>query len=768
MSDIHALETNLDLKQNLNVYANCKQLDKLHLILNIFDDGVQVDLSNYNVRLKAMKADKIPLIQDTEYSVVNNVVTILAHEQLTTTSGVTKIELQFINKTTGEKKATFNLNLKVIASILEVERSISTITYTLLEELENKLDTAQNFIENIGKAIQINATLVTTTNNANTTNTNLSPIISEGNTLKTKLTAVNNMAITNIANLTTQNNNAVSNAEILTTKNGEANTNITNLTTENTNAANNISTLTAKNSDSVANKNNLDVSISTANATKSELTTINDTAITTKKDLIDINTNANTTKTDLIDENVRAEVNITSMKSFGDVSALSQNVTNLKTEIENARNGEVDLDTRLDKVDTQLSESAKQADLDAVALYNATCVYTTNVFTLTLAKAPTTLPNMYTVRVKTTNDWVDSSTIKIGTKTYTVSNAAFVNGDIVMINVDEVTAKCFFKSGGGGGLTETLPQQVDTFTAVAGDGVINLTWSNSNTNYLAGYYIIYKQGSVAPTTLNDGSKIDITNPSATSQQITGVTNGTQYACRIMPYNSKKQVQTQYKVLVATPSANILINNLAVGSKIKGIDPSNSQPIYFIILDKNHTGYPTNSLTLLCDDIVATMNHGATTYQYSAIDAWLNDSVSSPTKFFLRLPTYLRSILVDTNVVCATGWGSQTTIVRKAFLLSRYESIGDAVQGTIYEGTKFSFFSSDLSRLSKSGVSYWGRTPGIGTGGADSSYFGIWTTGGWLNALANQNYGIRPAFNISQNNNIYVKPLVDANGYYEII
>lgn len=226
MSDIHALETNLDLKQNLNVYANCKQLDILHLVLNIFDDGVQADLSNYKVRLKAMKADKIPLIQDTEYSVVNNVVTIIAHEQLTTTSGTTKIELQFINKKTGEKKATFNLNLKVIANVLESERSISTATYTLLEELENKLDRAVDIAKNVDEAIEINKTLSTAINDAASGKSTLEIETAKGNVLKTNL--AKNITDGNIINTTLENSITTGNKlkTDIDTKNIQAESNI--------------------------------------------------------------------------------------------------------------------------------------------------------------------------------------------------------------------------------------------------------------------------------------------------------------------------------------------------------------------------------------------------------------------------------------------------------------------------------------------------------------------------------------------------------------
>lgn len=143
---IYDLKANLDLKQNLNIYATCKQLDNLNLILSVYDNSVQTNLSNYTVRLKAMKADKVPLIQEhTGISTSSNIVTIVADEQLTITSGKTLMELQFIDNSTGKKKATFNLVLNVVSSTLEIDRSISKATYTLLEELENKLDQASDF-----------------------------------------------------------------------------------------------------------------------------------------------------------------------------------------------------------------------------------------------------------------------------------------------------------------------------------------------------------------------------------------------------------------------------------------------------------------------------------------------------------------------------------------------------------------------------------------------------------------------------------------------
>ncbi|AQR93491.1 hypothetical protein [Clostridium saccharoperbutylacetonicum] len=372
MSDIHALETNLDLKQNLNVYANCKQLDILHLIFNIFDGGLQAELTNYKVRLKAMKADNMLLIQDTQYTINKNVVTIIPDEQLTTTSGTTKIELQFINTKTGEKKATFNLTLKVIPSVLENERTISTATYTLMDELENKLDKAASFFENINKAIDANTALAVTTNNANTSNTNLNTTISAGNTLKTALDTLNATANATKNNLDASNNNAIVTKTALDTSNtnaaaakialdasnSEANTTKSNLDSSNSIANITKTDLDKSNANALATKADLDKLNTTANVTKADLTAVNDKAIATTNDLTDINTAANITKTDLDAENVRAEANITAMESFGDITALSKNVTNLKAEVEKARGGESDLDGRLDKITAQLSDVA--------------------------------------------------------------------------------------------------------------------------------------------------------------------------------------------------------------------------------------------------------------------------------------------------------------------------------------------------------------------------------------------------------------------------
>lgn len=206
---IFDLKANIDLKQNLNLYTTCKQLDSLNLILSVFDNSVQTNLTNYNVRLKAMKADKVPLVQEhTGISISGNVITIETDEQFTTTSGKTLIELQFIDEVTGKKKATFNLVLIVVSTTLEVERGISKATYTLLEELENKLDQASDFFENIEDAIVANNNLKKTISNSETAESNLETAITNANNKKNEV----NAAITNATNKIAEVNTSISNA----------------------------------------------------------------------------------------------------------------------------------------------------------------------------------------------------------------------------------------------------------------------------------------------------------------------------------------------------------------------------------------------------------------------------------------------------------------------------------------------------------------------------------------------------------------------------
>lgn len=141
----------LDINNKYTVYADCMQNDDIILHFKIFDKSIIADLSNYNVRLKAFKRDQIPLVQQTKMTMAENEVTIQAHKQLTTTAGIVKSELQFIDKSTLKKKSTFYIEINVTADVFNVSDTLSAPTCTLLEEMDNKLDQLEDAIDEAEK-----------------------------------------------------------------------------------------------------------------------------------------------------------------------------------------------------------------------------------------------------------------------------------------------------------------------------------------------------------------------------------------------------------------------------------------------------------------------------------------------------------------------------------------------------------------------------------------------------------------------------------------
>ncbi|MCS6103477.1 viral A-type inclusion protein [Clostridium botulinum] len=239
---IQELQTErLDINNKYDIDFSCKQLDDIILKIIVYDKSLPADLSNYNCRLKAFKRDQVPLIQNTNITIKDNVVTIKADKQLTTTNGIVKAELQFINKTTLEKKSTFYINIEVVASVLDVDGTVSTPTCTILEEIDHKLDEIENIGEVLDQAkevrdtlqnttiptgININSKLETNTKNASTKITEVENIITDAsNKIEEVETSVNN-ANTCKKGLDLSKTNADISKENLDTANVQAEKNI--------------------------------------------------------------------------------------------------------------------------------------------------------------------------------------------------------------------------------------------------------------------------------------------------------------------------------------------------------------------------------------------------------------------------------------------------------------------------------------------------------------------------------------------------------------
>jgi len=304
-----------------------KRGDTLTLQIKVFTNGVLADLTGQTIDLILRKSDNT-LIEKTITSVANGVITCALTEQATLVKGIVSGEVQIYDTTT--HLATNTFTFIVVESIADDVLAASSNEIETLIDLKSVID-INNLI--ISQYVA-NITAIAGTTSSVEALVNIKAYID------------NNLIALQQANAT-----ATANIATETTKNTEATNNIANLTTLNNTA----STL----------KTGLDADISTGNMLKTNLEADLASGSTLKTNLESDLATGNTLKINIDAENVRAENNIAAMQGFGDVTALTQNVTNLKSEVEAARNGEASLDNRLDKSDlivaghtTQLSEKA--------------------------------------------------------------------------------------------------------------------------------------------------------------------------------------------------------------------------------------------------------------------------------------------------------------------------------------------------------------------------------------------------------------------------
>lgn len=239
----------LDVNLYYNIEFICMQGDDLILELNCFDKCVQADLSNYNVRLKAMKADNIPLVQNSNISIINNVVTINCSNQLTTTKGTVKCELQFIEKDTLKHKSSFYICIEIVPSVFFQNGTISQATCTLLQEMDNKLDKLENISNILEDTISTgnitNDKLNTTINTATTTDNTLNTTIANAGQSKNNLDSSISTGNTAKSNLDKSIDSANNIKSVLDSANATASKNKENLDSANTQASKNIDALNA-------------------------------------------------------------------------------------------------------------------------------------------------------------------------------------------------------------------------------------------------------------------------------------------------------------------------------------------------------------------------------------------------------------------------------------------------------------------------------------------------------------------------------------------
>lgn len=267
----------------------------------------------------------------------------------------------------------------------------------------------------------------------------------------------------------------------------------------------------------------------------------------------------------------------------------------------------------------------------------------------------------------------------------------------------------------------------------------------------------------------------------------------------------------------------LLSNLPIGAKIKfgkySVNGETAQDIQWLVVAKNHSGYPNNSVTILTEkiidlravDAVEPLNtgnrkdKGNSDYGVSNIDQWLNkDSpgwysaahsldqapnntyVTRGTGYdtrpgFLNLfSTREKEAILATSISVAKYEYTQETLVRKVFLPSSAE-VGLSI-GVVVDGTQWSFFTNDASRqsvltsqaynntLSSSKPQsitntwfYWLRSAVFSTVNAT---YGVNAVGAIENTSTNiGDRGLRPAMNLASTQ--LVSDSTDSEGYYTV-
>jgi len=278
-----------------------------------------------------------------------------------------------------------------------------------------------------------------------------------------------------------------------------------------------------------------------------------------------------------------------------------------------------------------------------------------------------------------------------------------------------------------------------------------------------------------------------------------------------------------------------ISTLNVGDKIEVPVLSAYQSrfgakIVFKVADKNHSGYPSNSVTLITEKIIQIMafdakepnnsnsdrkSYGNNRYLHSNLLQWLNSNAAAGAWYsaqhsadqapttkdthvtynpytswagFLAMiePKFVAELLDTTQTVAkntVTDGGSYETVTSKMFLASTTE-VGLANENSITEGALLAMFSNDASRVAYPSTECVNNSDGYTNANYSTSKGWYWwlrtpyssdarlvrrvdTDGTLSNGSAFDGHrGVRPLCNLKSS--ILVSDTTNSDGNYEII
>ena len=267
-----------------------------------------------------------------------------------------------------------------------------------------------------------------------------------------------------------------------------------------------------------------------------------------------------------------------------------------------------------------------------------------------------------------------------------------------------------------------------------------------------------------------------------------------------------------------------LRTLPVGAKVKDVQSTyRGKPIIWTVADKNHPGYPGESVTLITEKIIALKavdareptnsdsdrrNYGNNRYRYANIVKWLNSEGiwynaqhgqdAAPNSWEVSYNPYtneqgfltgfsqnFKNAIKETNltvVKSSTDGGGSESVSAKVFLASTTE-VGLENENGIAEGSKLALFSDDNSRkayptaeavsnsdytsstLTTSQPWYWWlRTP-CASNSCSVRYVGTSGALGYYNSAYTGYYGVRPLCNLQSE--ILVSDNPESDGAYRI-
>lgn len=198
-----------------------------------------------------------------------------------------------------------------------------------------------------------------------------------------------------------------------------------------------------------------------------------------------------------------------------------------------------------------------------------------------------------------------------------------------------------------------------------------------------------------------------------------------------------------------------LKDLPVGAKVKEIDTRiNGREIVWIIADKNHRGYPKNTVTLISERILTNrkFDNNSPVYKNSEIRRWIN----SPDGLSYNFSHKFKESIVATNVNTESGGSLSDSI----FLASYDEVIN--TKSSYSEGYLLSIFST-YNRIAKdfseNETDWWLRTAQN-----SNNPYGIRPNGNYYYYSPTEAIGVRPLCNVKENIMVKDNPI---NGVYEI-